>query len=355
MATGVDSRRAEVRQQVGFARGATVESERAVEAALEWLAAHQMPSGGWSLVHDQGDCRGRCGNTGSPERFDAAATGLSLLAFMGAGYTHRDGKHREVVKKGIYFLLQILENTPQGGSFLYQSEIGMYNHGIASFALCEAYQLTADEDLKEPAQQAIEFILKAQNYQGGWGYLPKQPGDLTISSWQVMALKSGLAAGLDVPAMTIAKIDTFVDTQMHKNGFAYRYRDEPNLSPTCTAIGMLMRLFRGMTHTDPQIIEGTNYLEKRGPAANDIYFNYYASLALFHVGGATWEDWHPRIREQLVNTQSQRGHEAGSWYFENTYGQQGGRLYTTAMAAMTLEVYYRFAPLYQNASIPFEL
>ncbi|MEZ6137389.1 MAG: prenyltransferase/squalene oxidase repeat-containing protein [Pirellulaceae bacterium] len=354
-ATGIDDRDLQHRQQVALRRGGTIESEQAVEAALEWLAAHQTPSGAWSLVHDGGACNGRCGNNGCQDRFDAAATGLSLLAFMGAGYTHRDGKHRETVRRGIYFLLQIMEETAQGGSFLYQSERGMYNHGIAAFALCEAYQMTADPELKKATEQTVKFICNAQNYQGGWGYLPKQPGDLTISGWQVMALKSAAGAGLEIPPNTVLHIDEFLETQRVDRSFAYQYRQDPGISETCTAIGMLLRLFRGMSHTDPHIVDGMTFLQQHGASPNDVYFNYYATLVLFHLGGATWEDWHPRVREHLIITQATQGHEAGSWYFENVYGKEGGRLYTTAMAAMTLEVYYRFSPLYQQADKPFEL
>jgi hypothetical protein len=353
-ATGIEGRSLENRRELALARGGSLESEKAVESALDWLAAHQMANGGWSLIHDSGACQGRCANNGVPDRFDPAATGLSLLAFLGAGYTHRNGKHRETVRKGIYFLLQILEETPQGGSFLYQSERGMYNHGIAAFALCEAYQLSQDPELRRAAQQAVNFIDHAQNYQGGWGYLPKQPGDLTLSGWQIMALKSAFAAKLDIPSNTILLIDPFLDTQQAPSGIHYGY-GKPGTSPTCTAIGQLIRLFRGMSHTDPRVLAGASYLQKLGRSNGDAYYNYYSTLFLFHVGEPFWREWNATMREHLVATQSQSGHETGSWYFENVYGREGGRLYTTAMCAMTLEVYYRFSPLYQQAEVPFEL
>lgn len=352
--TGVEGRQLKRRQKQALARGGTLESEEAVERALDWLAQHQLPSGAWSLVHDQGRCNGRCRHNGSKDRFDTAATGLALLAFLGAGYTHKDGKHRETVRKGVYFLLQVMEETPQGGSFLYQSDRGMYNHGIAAFALCEAYQLTSDKDLRRPAQQAVDFIISAQNYRGGWGYLPKQPGDLTLSGWQVMALKSAFAAGLNIPPSTIVKIDAFLDSQQAESGVFYGY-GKPGRSPTCTSIGGLLRMFRGMSTTDPRILDAAAYFERVGRSNGDVYFNYYVTLFMFHVGGRFWEDWNPRVREHLINTQADDGHEKGSWYFENPYGKEGGRLYTTAMCAMTLEVYYRFAPLYQQADVPFEL
>ncbi len=355
VAMGVDGRQPAQRKQIALARGGTLESEQAVEDALDWLAAHQLPNGAWSLVHDGGECDGRCGNPGSHERFDPAATGLSLLAFLGAGYTHQAGKHQKTVHKGVYYLLQVLEETPQGGSFLYQSDRGMYNHGIAAFALCEAYQLSRDKDLKRPAEQAIEFIVNAQSYQGGWGYTPKKPGDLTISGWQAMALKSAFAAEIEVPTSTLRRMSQFLDTQADERGVMYGYGTPTAKSTTCTSIGMMLRMMLGTGHTDPRILEGSTYLLQLGPSNNDIYFNYYATLALFHVGGGFWKEWNPLIREHLIASQARDGHERGSWYFDNAYGKEGGRLYTTAMAAMTLEVYYRFSPLYQQAEAPFEL
>ena len=353
-ATGVEGRSAENRDRTAKARGGTLQSELAVERALEWLATHQLPSGGWSLVHDGGKCNGQCKNNGSDARYEPAATGLALLAFLGAGYTHKSGKHQRTVHDGVYYLLQIMEEAHNAGSFLHQSERGMYNHGIAAFALCEAYQLSGDEDLKKPAQLAVNFISSAQNYAGGWGYLPKQPGDLTISGWQMMAIKSAHAAGLEVPPAVIIRIDNFLDTKQVSSGIYYGY-GKPEQDPTCSAIGVLLRLFRGWSHTDPRALELAQFLVKKGRSNGDVYYNYYATLLLFHLGGPAWETWNPRIREHLVKTQSQSGHEAGSWFFEDQYAKEGGRLYTTAMCAMTLEVYYRFSPLYQQSNRPFEL
>ena len=353
-ATGVKGRDLRKRQQVALANGGTLETEKAVEEALRWLANHQRPNGSWSLLHNTKDCGNECPNEGCKDRFDTAATGLALLAFLGAGYTHRDGEYRQTVRRGVYFLMQVIEITPQGGSFLYQCDRGMYNHGIAAFALCEAYQLTGDPDLKKAAQQCVDFIVNAQNYAGGWGYLPKKPGDLTLSGWQIMALKSAYSAKLEVPAGTILKIDRFLDTQQMEGGTFFGYT-KPGKSPTCTAIGLLIRLFRGMTHTDPRILDGVAFFHQNGPSNNDVYHNYYVTLFLFHVGGHLWDNWNERQREFLLRTQSTSGHSKGSWYFDNAYGKEGGRLYSTAMCAMTLEVYYRYSPLYKQVDEHFEL
>lgn len=353
--TGVEGRRLENRQKIAVARGGSLASEQAVEAALQWLANHQRPSGGWSLVHDQGECNGRCRHPGSHERFDPAATGLSLLAFLGAGYTHREGKYTQNIQRGLYYLRQAAEDTPQGASFLSRSDRGMYNHGIATFALCEAYQMTGDRDLQRLCQEAVNFIVTAQSYQGGWGYQPKQPGDLTITGWQMMALKSAAAGGLDVPPSTLLRARAFIASQLAKDGVNYFYREPSERSITCTSIGILLRIFLGTSWTDPAILQGLKQIAAHNDYGNDIYFRYYATLTLFHVGGDLWTNWNERCREYLISTQATEGHEAGSWYFENVFGREGGRLYTTAMAAMTLEVYYRYSPLYQQSDRPFEL
>jgi hypothetical protein len=82
-----------------------------------------------------------------------------------------------------------------------------------------------------------------------------------------------------------------------------------------------------------------------------MYFIYYASQVLHHLGGRHWEKWNPRMREYLVHSQATKGHEAGSWYFDEPHSTPGGRLYTTTMAIMTLEVYYRYMPLYGESFV----
>ncbi len=350
----IDGRDLEKRQQVAMARGGTVESERAVERALEWLAAHQLPNGSWSLVHSKGSCNGRCSHDGVNEPLEPAATGLALLTFLGAGYTHKSGKYHETVNRGVYYLLQVMDETPTSGSFINHSVQGMYNHGIATFALSEAYQMSRDKDLKKPTQLAINFIIEAQAYNGGWRYKPKEAGDTTITGWQVMALKSAQAAGLNVPSSVVVRVDGFLDTVEASNGVYFGYL-KPDRDLTCSSIGAMLRMFRGRSPTDSRILELAQALVKEGPSRDNIYFNYYATLFLYHVGGQPWAAWNAKMRDELVRSQSQSQHEAGSWYFEHSYSQTGGRLYNTTMAAMTLEIYYRFAPLYQQSDKPFEL
>jgi hypothetical protein len=100
---------------------------------------------------------------------------------------------------------------------------------------------------------------------------------------------------------------------------------------------------------------GAGYIFDQGPSKSDIYFNYYATQVLHHLQGPNWKTWNLEMREFLINSQVKSAdHDAGSWYFEDKHGRVGGRLYTTAMAVMTLEVYYRFLPLYEDQAVEAE-
>jgi hypothetical protein len=232
--------------------------------------------------------------------------------------------------------------TPHGGDL---QEGTMYAQGIAAIALCEAYAMTHDETLRSVAQLAIDFICSAQHPEGGWRYFPGQPGDTTVFGWQLMALKSARLAGLSVPESVLERAEQFLDRVQSGEGSFYGYQ-KPDKSPTPTAIGLLSRMYYGWPQDDPYLAQGVAYLQKLRPSRTDVYFNYYATQVMHHYEGPGWPDWNREIRDRLVATQSRRGHEHGSWYFHDPIGKQGGRLYTTAMCVMILEVYYRYMPLY---------
>ena len=191
--------------------GGSEGSEKAVAAALKWLAMHQCPDGGWNFDMQQvPSCRGQCRNSGAEREARIAATGLALLPFLGAGQTHKTGKYESTVKNGLYFLVSKIKLSPQGGA-LNESGGSMYSHGIASIALCEAYAMTHDKSLHDPAQAAVNFICYAQDpVGGGWRYQPRQPGDTSVVGWQIMALKSGQMAYLTVNPATLEKAKAFL-------------------------------------------------------------------------------------------------------------------------------------------------
>jgi len=227
----------------------------------------------------------------------------------------------------------------------------MYSHGLATLALCEAYAMTHDENIALPAQEAVNFIVYAQHKQGGWRYEPKEPGDTTVSGWQVTALKSAVLGKLKVPREVWYRASDFFDSVQDDRGATYGYQSPSKSRRSTTVVGLFSRMILGWPRKYPPLVKGISKIAKQQPQQNNMYFNYYASQALFHMGGSGWKRWNPRMREYLVNSQATAGHEAGSWYFDEQWSDHGGRLYSTALSILTLEVYYRFMPMYREAFV----
>jgi hypothetical protein len=328
-------------------------SERAVALGLEWLARHQMPDGGWSFDHALcPGCRGQCRNPGDIPDARNGATAMALLPFLGAGQTHQTGKYKAQVKAGLYFLVNRMKVGPQGGSLL-EPGGNMYSHGIASIVLCEAYAMTHDKGLYAPAQQALNFIAYAQDpVGGGWRYSPRQPGDTSVVGWQIMALKSGHMAYLRVPPITVQKASRFLDSVQANNGAQYGYTDPAPGRDATTAVGLLCRMYLGWKKDNPALERGVKWISDRGPSPGNMYYNYYATQVMHQWEGDLWTKWNNVMRDQLVKSQAQQGHEQGSWFFPSgdLGASRGGRLYCTSMSVMVLEVYYRHLPIYRKQS-----
>ncbi len=344
----LDGRSEQSRARLVREGGGTKGSEAAVARALKWLAEHQLPDGGWSLDHTKGSCQGRCKNPGSkaPARF--GATGLALLPLLGAGNTHQEGAYKEVVGRGLQFLMRNMQVAGKRGRLV--DEGTYYSHGLCAIAFCEAYAMTRDKELMVPAQLLINETVFAQDpIGGGWRYEPQQPGDTSAVGWQLMALKSAHMAYLEVPMATIQKTSMFLDAVQKEDGAKYGYQDPGNRRST-TSVGLLCRMYLGWKRDHEPLQRGIEYLAKNGPSKTDIYLNYYATQVMRHYGGEQWEKWNEKMRDYLVEAQSQKGHQEGSWMFESGshHIEAGGRLYCTSLATMVLEVYYRHLPLYQE-------
>ena len=322
-------------------RGGNEQSEGAVLRGLRWLVAHQSEDGAWRFNHQDGLCAGQCRHPGDFPS-STASTALALLPFYGAGYTHQDGEFKEAMFRGLYYLTKAMYLTDNGADF---REGSMYSQGLVTIVLCEAYAMTGDRSVGRYAQSAIDFVQNAQHSAGGWRYDPGEPGDMTITGWQWMGLKSGQMAGLNVHSGALYNASSFLDSLSSYDGARYGYIDRSSRQTT-TAIGLLLRMYEGWARDDTRLTRGVEYLASLGPSKKNIYFNYYATQLLSHYDGPLWKRWNRQMRNRLVADQSKIGHEAGSWYYADKHSKDGGRLYNTAMAIMTLEVYYRYLPLY---------
>jgi len=324
--------------------GGTKESEAAVARGLKWLVRQQLPDGHWELDGDFPDQGGKN---------DIAGTAFGLLPLLGAGYTHLKSKNStdnpfdKPIEKALWFLMS--KQDKKTGNF----GGGMYAHGLATIAICEAYGLSQDPALRKPAQMAINYILQCQHDGGGWRYGPKQAGDTSVVGWQVMALKSAKMGGLMVPEVAFSKAQRFMDSVNDKNTEGYGYVG-PGATATMSAVGLLCRQYlQSWGSQNVRMIKGVEtVLQKTPPPAagkpNNMYYYYYATQVMHHFGGEAWTKWNDKMRESLVKSQEVgKDKHQGSWNSKgDAHGGAGGRLMYTSLALLTLEVYYRHLPLY---------
>jgi hypothetical protein len=352
-----------VRAQLVEHEGGTIFTEAGVVHGLRWLSRHQAEDGHWSLDHfsHHGGCNGRCGGHGQAHS-DTGGTALALLPFLGAGQTHERGIYQSNVRRGLGWLIdqQRRHNDPkEDGDLRGEGSGNMYAHGIAAIALCEAYALSHDDWLREPAQRAVNFIVHAQHSAGGWRYKPREPGDLSVVGWQLMALQSAKMAGLSVPDKVFNRAGDYLDSVQHDSaGGRYSYQTGKPPDPAMIAEGLLCRQYLGWPADHAGMQAGVEYFTRHLPDKRqpNIYYWYYGTQVLHHLGGEPWEAWNAAMIDALLNLQATSGHEAGSWEpLGGAIGghdvQQGGRLYMTALAVCTLEVYYRHLPIYRSVEV----
>jgi len=341
-------------------QGGNAQTEAAVAAALQWLASAQSPDGRWEAVRfDAGQEQMVLGHNrgGAGRGADTGISALALLAFLGAGHSHQQGEYQDIVRRGLDFLLrsQRSDGSLFGGATFYAQ---MYCHSMATFALAEAQAMTGDGRIQPAVEKAISFCIASQNSAtGGWRYRPGDTGDTSQLGWQMMALASAEQAGVAIPSHTWDRVERFLGSVRHgAYGGLASYRPESGPSTSMTAEALYCRLLlSGVTHAtlaDSAANEATTQVLAALPDAKrvNLYYWYYASLALHHrqhanaEASAAWYAWSDALTGALLATQTSDGADAGSWNTNTVWGGYGGRVYTTAMAAMCLEVYYRYAP-----------
>jgi len=343
--------------------GGSTATESAVEAALRWLARHQEADGHWDS--------GKKYEGGYSGKWDAGVTGLATLAFLGAGYTHKDGgPFQDNMRRAINWMLA--QQKAHGGTFYATAQSAAndhwtYDHFICTLAMAEAYGMTRDPALAESAQKGVDGVIQCQNPYSGWRYgIKTGDSDISVSGWAVMALKSAKIAGLKVEGTGFQGAGTFIDkiTDPRTGRIGYTALNDANSAGAegCTAIGMVCREFMGAPATDPLLrkqadlvvrkLPDWNKLDKDG--AQQFYHWYYGTLAMFQMGGTHWDSWNKALKDTLVPNQckgplplgSGPEDKDGSWDPKGWVSNYAGRVYSTALGALTLEVYYRYLPMY---------
>lgn len=401
---GVFGRRTEVaREQWIDQLGGTPASELAVQEGLNWLARHQARDGSWrnSCLAQQGTEWGRCeafpGCNMPGQNYEASHTGLAVLAFQAGGhYAFNDSKYSKHVRRGLDWLIarqnadgfiggsrgDIYEKDPAfkkikarvfgADRFAYHPHF-MYEHGMATYALAEACALakaegqTPDPKLVKATLRAIEFIGRMQHADGGWRYQadPSERSDTSVSGWSALALNAAREAELPFDEQIIDKAIRFFlsceDFDEGRTGYQY---PRQHISEASTGVGMLARQFLAKEPDVAFVKRSANFLadfaerqwsRRVNVTRLDFYTWYNCSIAMYQVGGEPWARWNGVVRDLLISLQEGgAGCSRGSWAPNDPHGELGGRIYSTALAVLTLEVYYRYGKLSDLSAKPLE-
>lgn len=344
LTNGLKGRSGELKSALLSKFGGNQETEEAVDLGLKWLAKHQKSDGSWSLVGPYSD--------GGASENTTAATALALNAFLGAGSTHKEGKYRDNVKLGLAFLVRKQNEDGYFPDPREPSRQQMYAQAIASITVAEAYGMSGDSDLAKAAQKAMKFAAWSQSKLRGWRYEPQEDADLSVTGWFVMALITGKMAGLTIDEEKLKQVGEFLNSVSYEEQSRYAYDDFEPPSLSMTAEGLLCRIYLGWPRTHPALLRAIEDDLLTSPPSLDngaysVYYWYYATQVLHHVGGRQWEQWNQSMRTVLPALQEKEGREIGSWSPANdAFGASGGRLYTTCLNLYCLEVYYRHLSIY---------
>jgi hypothetical protein len=268
----------------------------------------------------------------------------------------------------IDFIISKAGQGPQGLISDNGGHAASYVHGIATYALGEAYIMTGDPELREPFLGGIKKILQAQAPDGGWMYEMdgrSQDSDTSVSGWQIQALKSAYLAGLEEVAEEVSRaLDDAVNNmeRVHMENGSFGYRG-PGGHGRLTGVGVFcMSVWKHLKSREAR--KGADYLmeylEKDHPARMtdgngrliydriNIYSLYYDVQAMFAQGGREWRQFNDWFQDTITANQA----SDGSWPPTNGEGSYPGsrddgdfRIYRNALMTLTLEVYYRYLPV----------
>ncbi|WDQ16088.1 prenyltransferase/squalene oxidase repeat-containing protein [Rhodopirellula sp. P2] len=324
--------------------GGDADTEAAVEAALKYLASQQRSDGAWDpKTTGAGQERAPLGlhRGGAGRNAETAITGLALLSMLGSGHTHQEGEHRDTVYRGLAFLLsrQRADGSLASNASVYAAH---YSHAMAGLALAETAAMTADPSAMEAARRAVAYTRSMQHpVTGGWRYNRGDAGDLSQLGWQALLIDSADRSGAAPLNRRMSDgIARFLDSvRRGRAGGQACYRPGEPTSPTMTAEALATRLLIGQKLPDATIREAESVLLTNlpGQGTDNYYYWYYATMALHQLQDDAWETWNAALKQRLLSTQL----PDGSWSDQSLWGGYGGTVYTTAMATLCLESYYR--------------
>ncbi len=339
--------------------------------SLAWLARHQAKDGSWRAAGFADQCNGpKCEGTGDGD-FDVALTGLALLAFLGDGHTtFADDEYGRTVGNGVRWLIAQQDADGRVGPKVVKL---MYNQAIATQALAEAYGMTQTGSVRDAAQRAIDFLVAAKNPSKAWRYTPRSgENDTSVTGWCVAALEAAERANLNVGHSTLVEAKAWVDENTDKNSGVCGYEslengcgrrleewdtEKFNFHQALAAEGMTVRIAVDHDRKDPLLELASKLLggdlpvwDEKGRNCDFDYW-YWGTCALYRFDGPEsgrdqkyWKTWNQAAWNAIVKNQLRKdaGCADGSWDPVDRWGYAGGRVYATAINALTLETPNRY-------------
>ena len=339
--------------------------EVAVERAIKRLAENQNPDGSWN-----GGFGG--GFRGGGSR-DPSVSALCVMAFLSAGHVPGEGPYAEVIAKGVRFVCSQQQRNGVFASSNFGNSV-MYSHGICTLMVAEVIGLMPDRreaaDLRQRLVAAVELIRKAQSRrpgEEGWRYtIQPTDADMSVTAWQIMALRAAKNVGCDVPGDIIDRAVQYVKNSRDHSG-GYKYTRYGNVTLACTGASILsLELTTKDYHGSPESQNSAAFIWSQLRAAalrGDAHYRqhphffygvYYMSQAMFQVGGKPWEWYRGYLHWLLLDPKGHAQRPGGYWDGVSGDDQMAGVNYSTAMAVLALTVEYRFLPIYQRSEEPEE-
>jgi hypothetical protein len=297
-------------------------AEQAVARAQRWIAGAQRRDGGWMTQHG---------------RNNAGEIAYAILALMVNGSVPGEGPYGENISRGIQFLVNLQK---ENGLIIGNSESGpMYQHALATLALTECLGMTQNPRIRAATIRAVDLIVDTQHGEGGWRYQPRvEPGDISVTVMQVMALRAANDVGIFVPGETIDRAVNFIKACYSPKEKGFKYMTGNGSAEFArTAAGLVCLQSVGL-YEDPIIPDVVDYLMETAFGEKKYnhywYGHYYASVGLYHYGGEPWKAYYPQIKEKILKDWQKHGHY--------------GSLLDTSWAVLILGVPYRYLPIYQR-------
>ncbi len=320
--------------------------DQTVSRALTFLRRTQTADGCWQSL-------------GFGNEKSAGVTGLCVMAFLSAGQTPSEGEHAKVVADGVRW---VLAKQKANGLISTDGDFEMYHHGICTLMLAEVVGMCPPDladDVRTGLAKAVDVILRAQRrdgpHAGGWRYtVHGSDADLSVTGWQLLALRAAKNTGCDVPASAIDRAVAYVRRCYDQLRGTFAYTVRGSLTVPCAGTGVLgLELCGKDLHRCRESLRAGAYVLRNPPSfdqAHCFYGLYYCSQAMFQVGDQYWAVYRGRLHNLLLPSQR----SDGSWFGNDGEARRVGPNYTTAMAVLALTVEYRFLPIYQRGEEPVE-